>query len=202
MSTKKEEKIICPKCGQPCSWTVESEGSVFCVHYLGYEKTSDGKIKKKIKKHYMGRVQYVLGRPGLQPLLRVKDELKHIEERIKIIEEEIAKEKDEQKKEELLRKREELEKEKEGLERRVKEIETKNIHLLPADDKERFLKYIKESLELMQLQDDFDERKIMKVLDIIESFLKDNKEILSEKTLAKVRLIENDVVNAIYSRQG
>jgi len=189
MSTKEEK--ICPKCGKPCSWTVESEGSVFCVHYLGYEKVN-GKVKKKIKKHYMGRVSYVLGRPGLQPLLRVKDELKDLEFRLKLLEGEIAREKDELRKEELVREKEKLEREKEDLERRVKEIETKNIHLLPVDDKERFLKYIKESLELMQLQDDFDEEKIMKVLATIGDFLKKNKEHRGAIVL-KLRQIEDDL---------
>jgi len=37
------------------------------VHYFGYEKVG-GKIKKKVKKHYMGRAQDVRGHPGEQTL--------------------------------------------------------------------------------------------------------------------------------------
>ena len=182
MSTKEEEKIICPKCGKPCSWIAESEGSVFCVHYEGYEKVN-GKVKKKQKKHYMGRANYVVGRPNLQLFWRIKDEIKELEFRIKLLEGEIKREKDEQKREELLREKEKLEKEKEELERRKEEIETKNIHLLPVDDKERFLKYVEESLELMQLQEDFNEKEIIKVLDIVEEFLKKNLQLVVFSTL-------------------
>jgi len=191
MSTK-EEEIVCPKCGKPCSWIIEQDGSKFCVHYEGYEKTADGKIRKKQKKHYMGRVQYVLGRPNLQPLGKIKDELKDLEYRLKLLRGEIEREKDEKKKEELLREKEELEKKKKELEAKQKEIETKNIHLRPIDDKERFLKYIKESLELMQLQDDFDEKKIMQVLDTVEDFLKKN-ERYKGVVVAKLRQIEEDL---------
>ena len=195
MGTKEEEKIICPKCGKPCSWTIEQDGSKFCVHYEGYEKTADGKIRKKQKKHYMGRVNYVLGRPDLQPLGKIKDEIKELEFRIKLLEGEIKTEKDEGKREELLREKEELEKKKEELEAKEKEIQKKNIHLRPVDDKERFIEYIQESLELMELQDDFDEKKIIKVLDIVEEFLKKNLQY-KELIVQKLKQIEEDLTKS------
>jgi len=62
-----------------------------------------------------------------------------------------------------------------------------NIHLRPTSDKERFLAYIKESLELMQ-QEDFNEKKIIAVLDIVKEFLKKNKKY-KELIAAKLRQV-------------
>jgi len=187
---KSGQKVICPKCNNPCSWVSEEGGSVWCYHYFGYEKGEDGKIRKKIKKHYLGREFYVRGRPGEQTLSYIEFEIKEIEERLKAA-------KDEKEKKKLEEEKKRLEELKQKLQERA---EKANIHLRPVSDKDRFLKYIEESLQLMSQQKDFNEDKILQVLDLVFKFLKENKQILSEKTLAKLRLIENDVVNVIYSK--
>jgi len=187
----KNEKIICPKCGQECSWITHENGRIFCVHYEGYEKTPEGKIKKKIKKHYMGLESYKRGRPGEQYTNIIDKKIGEIEQKLKEA-------KSEEEKRRLEKALESLKKTKERIEERRDKA---NIHLRPITDENRFFEYIKESLQLMKLQPGFNEDKITKVLDIIENFLKENKEMLSEKTLAKVRLIENDVIYAIYSRR-
>ena len=61
-----------------------------------------------------------------------------------------------------------------------------NIKLRPFTDKNRFIKYIEESLELMRKQDDFSDEKIIKVLDKIEKWLgkvidEENKKMIIEK---------------------
>ena len=61
-----------------------------------------------------------------------------------------------------------------------------NIKLRPFTDKNRFIKYIEESLELMRKQNDFNDEKIIEVLDKIEKWLgkvvnEGNKKMIIEK---------------------
>ena len=61
-----------------------------------------------------------------------------------------------------------------------------NIKLRPFTDENRFIKYIKESLELMKKQKNFSDDKIIEVLDEIEIWLsgvvnEENKKIILEK---------------------
>ena len=56
-------KPICPKCGLPISYidSYKRGGNTYylAVHYLGYVKDQTGKVKKKIKKCYLGPKEYV-----------------------------------------------------------------------------------------------------------------------------------------------
>ena len=178
-----EEKIKCPKCGEECNWVSEEKGALWCYHYYGVEKTEDGKTKKKVKKHYIGVPEYSRGRPGEQRLHRIED-------RIRELELQLERTKNENERKKLEQELDRLKKEKERLIERMKSV---NIHLRPISDKERFVKYIKESLELMKFQDDFNEDKILQVLDLVANFLKESKGVLSEKTLEKLREIENEL---------
>lgn len=53
-----KDKPICPRCGLPIDWYERvRQGNrvyLYAVHYLGYEKTPSGKIRKKVKKCYLG----------------------------------------------------------------------------------------------------------------------------------------------------
>ena len=55
-------KRICPRCGREFSCLEKQvKGNrvyYVAVHYLGYEKTSNGKIKKKVEKCYLGPINY------------------------------------------------------------------------------------------------------------------------------------------------
>jgi len=60
--SEKEAKPRCPRCGAEISW-IESQdkgGRVYyyAVHYLGYSK-SGSKVRKKIRKCYLGPEEYV-----------------------------------------------------------------------------------------------------------------------------------------------
>jgi len=59
--SRKKEKPLCPRCGNPVSWweKYERKGRVYyiAVHYLGYS-SEGGKIKKKVKKCYLGPKEY------------------------------------------------------------------------------------------------------------------------------------------------
>lgn len=67
MAGKKGEKaLICPRCGLPISWIERHRKGdrvyLVAVHYLGYTRTPDGRIKKRVKKCYLGpedRYEYV-----------------------------------------------------------------------------------------------------------------------------------------------
>jgi len=53
---------ICPKCGLPISYiekqVKKSNTYYIAVHYLGYERTPDGRVRKKVKKCYLGPEDY------------------------------------------------------------------------------------------------------------------------------------------------
>jgi len=55
---------VCPRCGQPISYIERQRRGnrvyYFAVHYLGYERTPDGRIHKKVKRCYLGPEEYVL----------------------------------------------------------------------------------------------------------------------------------------------
>jgi len=54
---------ICPRCGQPISYIERQRHGnqvyYYAVHYLGYERTPDGKIRKKVKRCYLGPAKYI-----------------------------------------------------------------------------------------------------------------------------------------------
>jgi len=181
--SNQEQKPICPKDGLECSWVSEENGSIWCYHYEGYEKTPEGKIRKKVKKHYLGRAQYVRGHPGEQTLSQIEFELKEIEEKLQ------------KAKSEKERKKLEMQKQKlEELKQQILERSDKsNIHLRPISDENRFIEYIKESLELMQLQPGFDDKKIIEVLKAIEEFLKKNLQYAST-FIPELKRIEEDLM--------
>jgi len=55
--------MICPRCGQPISYIERQRRGnqvyYFAAHYYGYERTPDGKIRKKVKKCYLGPSAYI-----------------------------------------------------------------------------------------------------------------------------------------------
>ena len=55
---RKREKAICPRCGRPISYFEKHKRGdrtyIIAVHYLGYSKDSKGRIKKRVKKCYLG----------------------------------------------------------------------------------------------------------------------------------------------------
>ena len=55
---RKKDKPICPRCGKPIDYFERhNQGGrvyLYAVHYLGYEKTPEGKIRKRVKKCYLG----------------------------------------------------------------------------------------------------------------------------------------------------
>ena len=55
---------VCPRCGQPISYIERQRRGnqvyYYAVHYLGYERTPDGRIHKKVRRCYLGPDKYVL----------------------------------------------------------------------------------------------------------------------------------------------
>jgi len=55
--------MVCPRCGQPISYIErQRRGNRFyyyAVHYEGYERTPDGRIRKKVRRCYLGPSTYV-----------------------------------------------------------------------------------------------------------------------------------------------
>ena len=55
--------MVCPRCGQPISYIErQRRGNRFyyyAVHYEGYERTPDGRIRKKLRRCYLGPSTYV-----------------------------------------------------------------------------------------------------------------------------------------------
>ena len=55
---------ICPRCGEPFSYLERHRDKVsgktyyYAVHYMGYSRTSSGKIRKKVRKCYLGPEYY------------------------------------------------------------------------------------------------------------------------------------------------
>jgi RNA polymerase-binding transcription factor DksA len=98
---------VCPRCGQPISYVERQRRGnrvyFFAVHYLGYEKTPDGRIHKKVRRCYLGPDKYVLANRVLstagvhvkslaQQLMEDKPLVaSQLEELVKAIEEKMAK---------------------------------------------------------------------------------------------------------------
>jgi len=57
------EAMICPRCGQPISYIERQRRGnqvyYLAVHYYGYERGPDGKVRKKVKKCYLGPSAYI-----------------------------------------------------------------------------------------------------------------------------------------------
>jgi len=55
--------MVCPRCGQPISYIErQRRGNRFyyyAVHYEGYERTPDGRIRKKVRRCYLGPNAYI-----------------------------------------------------------------------------------------------------------------------------------------------
>jgi len=55
--------MVCPRCGQPVSYIERQRRGnrfyYFAVHYEGYERTPDGRIRKKVKRCYLGPAEYI-----------------------------------------------------------------------------------------------------------------------------------------------
>jgi hypothetical protein len=55
--------MVCPRCGAPISYIERQRRGdqvyYYAVHYEGYERTPDGKIRKKVKKCYLGPHAYI-----------------------------------------------------------------------------------------------------------------------------------------------
>jgi hypothetical protein len=55
--------MVCPRCGQPISYVERQRRGnqvyYLAVHYYGYERGPDGKVRKKVKKCYLGPSAYV-----------------------------------------------------------------------------------------------------------------------------------------------
>jgi cell fate (sporulation/competence/biofilm development) regulator YlbF (YheA/YmcA/DUF963 family) len=55
--------MVCPRCGQPISYIERQRHGnqvyYYAVHYLGYERTPDGRIRKKVKRCYLGPEKYI-----------------------------------------------------------------------------------------------------------------------------------------------
>jgi len=53
---------VCPKCGEPISYIerrrIGGHVYIYAVHYYGYERTPDGKVRRKIRKCYLGPEAY------------------------------------------------------------------------------------------------------------------------------------------------
>jgi len=56
--------MVCPRCGQPISYIERQRRGnrvyYYAVHYEGYERTPDGRIRKKVRRCYLGPDKYVL----------------------------------------------------------------------------------------------------------------------------------------------
>ena len=48
------EEKICPRCGLPYSYIEKHGKYYYAVHYLGYSKTPSGRVRKKVRKCYLG----------------------------------------------------------------------------------------------------------------------------------------------------
>ena len=55
---------VCPRCGQPISYIERQRRGdqvyYYAVHYEGYERTPDGRIRKKVRRCYLGPEKYIL----------------------------------------------------------------------------------------------------------------------------------------------
>ena len=55
---KLREKPPCPRCGRPVDWFERAKRGdrvyVIAVHYLGYTKLPNGKVRAKVEKCYLG----------------------------------------------------------------------------------------------------------------------------------------------------
>jgi len=53
---------VCPKCGEPISYIerrrIGGHVYIYAVHYYGYERGPDGKVRRKIRKCYLGPEAY------------------------------------------------------------------------------------------------------------------------------------------------
>jgi len=60
MPRKKAAQTICPRCGLPVSYFEKHRSGdkeyLYAVHYYGYSRTASGKVKKKVRKCYLGPV--------------------------------------------------------------------------------------------------------------------------------------------------
>jgi len=61
--SQSQEVLVCPRCGAPISYIERQRRGdqvyYYAVHYEGYERTPDGKIRKKVKKCYLGPHMYI-----------------------------------------------------------------------------------------------------------------------------------------------
>ena len=132
---KNNEKIICPRCGKPCSFVIEAQGYKWCVHYYGQKQSKKGKTNNE-ERHSLGPVNGAY---------------------------------------------------------KVGYREKKNIHLRSLDDENRFTEYVKESLNLMKQQDNFNLEKVEETLQIFKEWLQslDNRNIEYKKIIeTKINEIE------------
>lgn len=55
---KPEEKPICPRCGERIDYVERHKRGgrvyLYAVHYLGYERDSSGRVRKRVRKCYLG----------------------------------------------------------------------------------------------------------------------------------------------------
>ena len=55
---KEEDKPVCPRCGRRIDYFERHKRGdrvyLYAVHYLGYEKTPEGKVRKRVEKCYLG----------------------------------------------------------------------------------------------------------------------------------------------------
>jgi len=55
--------MVCPRCGQPVSYVERqrrgSQVYYLAVHYEGYERGPDGRVRKKVRKCYLGPAEYI-----------------------------------------------------------------------------------------------------------------------------------------------
>ncbi len=55
--------MVCPRCGQPISYVERqrrgSQVYYLAVHYLGYERGPDGRVRKRVRKCYLGPAEYI-----------------------------------------------------------------------------------------------------------------------------------------------
>lgn len=63
MGRPRKGNRVCPRCGQivSCFQKIKIRGAEYwySVHYEGYEKDPNGKVKLKLKKCYLGPVEYL-----------------------------------------------------------------------------------------------------------------------------------------------
>jgi len=55
--------MVCPRCGQPISYVERqrrgSQVYYLAVHYEGYERGPDGRVRKRVRKCYLGPAEYI-----------------------------------------------------------------------------------------------------------------------------------------------